>query len=524
LGGLAWGFYLFRYNLRRNRALRQKSDTYDYVTHEFRTPLTIILGMAELIQNQPKAWLAEGLEKIQRNGVLLLQLVNQLLDISRLDAGLMQQVNWQQGDVLPFLRYLYESFSSYAKSKGINMEFSTNLPELWMDYDPDKLQKIVSNLLSNALKFTPAGGSVYLQVSLNPKSHLLIEVQDTGPGIVEQDLPHIFKRFVRGENALEYQGIGIGLALTKELVQVLGGQIKVDSKSGEGASFKVALPIHKNAAFMEGFPKAKVDKVWTAPPMSIASTGVSDLPLVLIIEDNPDLVDYLRACLQPNYNIAVAPDGEAGIQQAFTLDPDLIISDVMMPKKDGFEVCRTLKNDVRTSHIPIVLLTALSETEDRLRGLEDGADVYLKKPFLQKELEIHLRKALELKEKIKAYLYNPASAAETPTIKKQHEFIRALNAYLEENYARPLAVSELAAAFNLSETQLRGKLDKLQQAKPQRYILQFRLKKAEAQLLFTDDSVEEIAAKTGFSDGSHLSAAFFEEYKMRPGEYRKNGR
>ncbi len=157
--------YLFRKNLRNNRELRQKSDNYDYVTHEFRTPLTIIWGMVELIQSQPDVWLQEGLEKIQRNGGRLLQLVNQLLDISRFDAGLMHTVNWQQGDVLPFLRYLYESFSSYAQAKGIGMEYSTDLQELQMDYDPDKLQKIVSNLLSNALKFTPAGGSVLLSLS-----------------------------------------------------------------------------------------------------------------------------------------------------------------------------------------------------------------------------------------------------------------------------------------------------------------------------------------------------------------------
>lgn len=517
--------YLFRKNLRNNRELRQKSDNYDYVTHEFRTPLTIILGMVELIQSQPDVWLQEGLEKIQRNGGRLLQLVNQLLDISRFDAGLMHTVNWQQGDVLPFLRYLYESFSSYAQAKGIGMEFSADLQELQMDYDPDKLQKIISNLLSNALKFTPAGGLVQLSLSQTPKNQLWIEVKDTGPGIADRDLQRIFERFHRGGNALQYQGIGIGLALTKALVHLLGGQIKVRSKLGEGTVFNVELPIHRNAALAGGFSKASADPVQIPVQTILPTTSeVTNLPLVLIVEDNPDLVDYLRACLQPNYNVAVAMDGEAGIEQALAIGPDIIISDVMMPKKDGFEMCRTLKNDARTSHIPIILLTALAETEDRLRGLEDGADAYLSKPFLQKELEICMRKALELREKIKEYFSNPTNAPETPTIKKQHEFVVALNAFLEENYARPLSVTELAAAFHFSEAQLRDKLGSLLHHKPQRYILLYRLKKAEERLLFKNESIEEIAAKTGFSDGSHFSNAFLEEYGMRPGEYRKRKR
>ncbi len=203
---------------------------------------------------------------------------------------------------------------------------------------------------------------------------------------------------------MQYQGIGIGLALTKALVHLLGGQIKVRSKLGEGTVFNVELPIHRNAALAEGFSKASADPVQIAVQTTLPNTSeVTNLPLVLIVEDNPDLVDYLRACLQPNYNVAVAMDGEAGIEQALAIGPDIIISDVMMPKKDGFELCRTLKNDARTSHIPIILLTALAETEDRLRGLEDGADAYLSKPFLQKELEICMRKALELREKSKNF-------------------------------------------------------------------------------------------------------------------------
>ncbi len=383
-----------------------KTRLYTNLTHEFRTPLTVILGMVGQIRSEPKKYPDEGARLIETNGQNLLRLINQLLDLSKLENKSFQ-LHLQRDDIVPYLRYVTESFHSYANHKNLSLRFFTTLESLEMDYDPEQIKQVLTNLISNAVKFTPSGGEVQVSVradqinkSSNPQIH--ITVSDTGIGISEKDLPHIFDRFyqVDGSHTREGEGTGIGLAHTLELVHVMGGEISVESDLGKGSTFKVSLPVTRNAPASDA-PASEgvtlshplttaVSHPLTSPDNSSLITPNSNLPQLLIIEDNPDVVAYLKSCLEGLYQLDVAYNGKIGIEKALENIPDLIVSDVMMPEKDGYQVCDTLKNDERTSHIPIILLTAKADAASKITGLKRGADAYLTKPFDKEELLVRL--------------------------------------------------------------------------------------------------------------------------------------
>ena len=415
-----------------------KSRFFTNISHEFRTPLTVIGGMMQQIMKSPDQFLPKGGPLIIRNNAILLNLVNQILDLRKLESGAVQ-LSLIQGNVIPFLSYIFESFHSLAESKGIRLHFMSDEEEILMDYDKEKLLRIVTNLLSNAIKFTPDGGDVYLTVrskqlavgsmqgaggsgqthqahgqKKKPSSNelptayrLLLTVKDTGIGIPPEQLPYIFDRFYqvddsdtrKGELARPHGGggTGIGLALTKELVKLMEGSIEVKSEEGKGSTFKIFLPIRRVASMEQSEERAVQTELnlivdgslpLTTSAQDAKSSLHSDLlattvdqSTLLIIEDNADVVEYLESLLEDRYQLEIARNGQEGIEVAIERVPDLILSDVMMPIKDGFEVCETLKNDERTSHIPIVLLTAKADADARLAGLQHDADAYLAKPF-----------------------------------------------------------------------------------------------------------------------------------------------
>jgi CheY-like chemotaxis protein len=288
------------------------------------------------------------------------------------------------------------------------------LQELNCAYDPEKLRQIVSNLLSNALKFTPESGNIYLSIDRtfqDEKPFLQITVKDTGIGVPEAQLPHIFDRFYQVDDSTTRpgEGAGIGLALTKELVNLLQGEIRACSPaigSTKGSEFTVLLPLQMAA---EPIAESKLD-AWEKPLVVTVNPQFATPPqiekesrqLILLVEDNPDVATYLNSCL-PEYRLEFAVDGQEGLDKATELIPDLIISDVMMPRMDGFTLCQHLRDDERSSHIPIVLLTAKADFESKLTGLDRGADVYLEKPFQPKELRLRIKKLLELREKLKQH-------------------------------------------------------------------------------------------------------------------------
>lgn len=541
-------FYVFDQRAKneqaKNQRLREldelKTRLYTNITHEFRTPLTIILGAANptLGPSGQSAMPLEGkggrLDLIRRNANRLLRLVNQMLNLARLEAGAMP-VNKVRGNLLPLLRYFLDSFKSMAERKNVRLHLLSNRPALEMDYDPDKIEDILANLLSNAIKFTPPGGDVYITADcLETKAagpQLVLKVRDTGVGIPPDKLGFIFDRFFQAHTDPPHveEGSGIGLTLVKEYVKLLGGDISVQSASGKGTEFAITLPITQNAE--AGMPvqqgafsleeEPEIDFAFALAP----ATEKSEKPVLLLVEDNPELRHYLHTFTAPHYQVQLAHNGEEGITRALELVPDVIISDVMMPVKDGFELCRTLKNDFRTNHIPIVLLTARVDTESKLAGLEKGADVYMAKPFQPKELLLRLRKLIELREKlkIKYSLSRPETAAgdRQPT-GLDEVFFKEIHKHLEANYSNEdFGIEALCTAMNISRVQLHRKLIALRGQSASHFINGFRLEKACALLRTTRKTISEIAYEVGFRDANYFTKVFAKTYGSTPSEWRQ---
>ncbi|MEN0048545.1 MAG: two-component regulator propeller domain-containing protein, partial [Bacteroidota bacterium] len=314
-----------------------RTQLYTNITHEFRTPLTVILGMAQQVKDNPKEHFRSGLDMIARNGENLLGLVNQMLDLSKIEHGKLS-LKLIQGDIISYLRYLAESFHSFAENKDIQIHFLSDLEAKTMDYDPEKVQQIISNLLSNAVKFTPAAGHIYLTVGRNEQEQLWVKVKDTGKGIPEEKIPHIFDRFyqVDDSSTKEGSGSGIGLSLTKELVHLMGGEIEVRSTLGRGSEFTVYLPISNKEHYIQNNIPEKASYLSTVSAATAKTEILSNenaTAELLLIEDNPDVVRYLSSCLADQYRLHIAYDGKEGVEIAHKIVPDLIISDVMMPKK-----------------------------------------------------------------------------------------------------------------------------------------------------------------------------------------------
>lgn len=586
-------YYFNRLNLRqkleRQESLRLreldefKNRFFTNITHEFRTPLTVILGMSEQLAGG--SWLsALGDEKpavqgkismIKRSGENLLRLINQLLDLAKLESKTLK-INKVQGDVLQYLRYIAESLHSLSNAQNVLLRVESNpdsyREKIIMDYDPERLLQIVYNLLSNAIKFTPSGGRVDLRVSVDDgrqtvapttdrrQPFAVLTVTDNGVGIPEEDLPFIFDRFFQANNLEKAKagpigagGTGIGLALTKELVQAMGGEISVQSELGKGTTFTVRLPIAQSPLTPKGEPHP-------TNPANIASELISELPGIgsplrshdgnpsnlqtpkpsnpqtpnpsplpslhpslLLIEDNPDVVQFLTICLQGHYHLDFAYNGRAGIEKALETVPDLIVSDVMMPEKDGFEVCETLKGDERTSHIPIVLLTAKVGIESRIDGLKRGADAYLAKPFHQDELMVTLRNLLETRRKLQAKFAHvtfgaaPAEANEPALTDMEDAFLTKLKAVVEAQMSNSsFSVEDLCRSLAMSQPQLHRKLTAVTGKNATQFIRMARLTKARELLLSKQLNISQVAFEVGFDDPKYFSRVFAEEFGVAP--------
>jgi len=510
-----------------------KSQFYTNFTHEFRTPLTVIGGIAEQIEGHER-------EKalIQRNNQRLLNLVNQLLELSRLETNSLS-VDWVQGDVISFLRYLTESCSSLADSKQIDLSFSSSHRELLMDYDAGKLQQIIINLLSNAIKFTSEQGSVNVAASSVMErggEYLQLQVMDTGKGIPKNQLSHIFDRFyqVDSSNTRQDEGSGIGLALVKELVHLLQGRIEVDSEVGKGTTFSVYLPIHHWAgirpasvpSLLAGLEEKSNSSETVATFDSVLIDN--DLPLVLLIEDNADVREYIVSCLQPDFVVKTAANGKAGLEKAWQIIPDVVICDVMMPsmdmpKMDGFAVCQQLKEDRRSSHIPVMMLTAKATQEDRITGFRRGADAYLTKPFHQEELLVRLANLTTLSQRLRDKLKDGEEADEQLNALSQQEarFLQEIDGAIESHLSEPeFDTLQLCREIGMSRTQLHRKLKALTDTSTATYIRTHRLQRAKKLLQSTKDPIGEIAVQVGYKDFSHFSRSFAQEFGYSPSEVR----
>ena len=592
-GSLVFAFYRFQINrkLSQQEALKLKeldavkSRLYTNITHEFRTPLTVILGTAAQLTDKRKTLAAGAAEQeeleielraVRRNGEHLLNLINQMLDLSKLEAGKLT-LQLVQADIIGYANYILSSFHSYASAKDIDLCFQSEMSTFVMDYDRDKMLNIVSNLLSNAIKFTPDGGKVVLQVKservksegndarttshqppadfgllrlrsgkahsafslfqsftgfapspFTTHSSLIIQIQDTGIGIPADQLSSIFDRFYqvddpKGTHLLNRgAGTGIGLTFVKELVKMMNGEILVESILDKGTTFTVSLPVTNEAPLaspeMEPWSIAEPANL-DRPALPVSVTHDQQQPLLLVVEDNLDVAHYIQSCLEKDYQTIFAPNGQTGIDMAIETIPDIIISDVMMPQKNGFELLQTLKQDERTSHIPIILLTAKADIDSRIEGLEYGADAYLAKPFHQKELEVRLEKLIEIRRKLQEK-YSGGKPEEKPS-NIEDAFLQKVNGVILKHIADDqFSGAGLARKTHLSESQLYRKLKALTGKSTAIYIRSIRLNKGMELLKTTNMNVSEVAYEVGFTNLSYFSRVFSREFGVSPNEYR----
>jgi signal transduction histidine kinase/DNA-binding response OmpR family regulator/ligand-binding sensor domain-containing protein len=525
-----------------------KTDLYTNITHEFRTPLTVILGMVQHIRRSASDHLDNGLDMIERNGNNLLRLVNEMLDLSKLEAGKME-LNLVHGDVINFIRYIIESFHSVAESQDKKMHYLSSIDTMYVKYDEEKIRQIVSNLLSNALKFTSKKGDIYLSISQDNNNHLCIKVKDTGSGIPESQQHHIFDRFYQADSThtRHAEGTGIGLALTKELVQLMNGQISVKSPptgSKKGTEFTVILPLEIITDYVEEtsikepamIAKSHVDDKRHQRYIDFQNQTNPDKELILLVEDNADVVAYTASCLQ-DYRLAVSKDGQEGLDIARELIPDLIITDVMMPVMDGFEMTRNLRIDERTSHIPIIMLTAKADIDSKLEGIDYGAEVYLEKPFNVDELKLRVRKLLDQRMILqKAYasklgvhtFVNEKTNKEEKTSyddivvpQLENEFVKKVTLEIEAHLSdESFSVEQLARSLFMSYSQVQRKLNALIGMSPNHFIRHLRLQKAKELLSTTDETILNISSDCGFSDPSYFAKVFKQEFGVGPQEWR----
>lgn len=523
-----------------------KTQFFANISHEFRTPLTLILGPLTALRQQLRTkqvvtLTAPVVDLMEQNSNRLLSLINQLLDLNKLSAGQLRPI-LETGDIGAFFRTLASSFSSLAESRQIQFSFTQPYPHLQANFDADKIEKIVTNLLSNAFKFTPSGKQVHLRVdypSLQSTGELLITVEDSGIGIAPANLAVIFERFyqVNSKSSRLYEGTGIGLSLVSELVKVLGGTITVSSTEGVGSSFKVRLPL----------VSAERQLTETNPDLPEPATGQATRPddltetparipstdnMLLIVEDNAAIRAYVRTVFEADYQIIEAENGQIGLEKATASLPNVIICDVMMPRLNGFDFCRLLKQQEVTSHIPIVMLTAKTMVEDRIEGFELGADDYLTKPFNPVELEIRVRNLVEQRKRL-SQRYTDAGTESMVGVAKaepakaslpaaEQKFLDRLSSVVTQHIDDPeFTVEMLAEAVNISRTQLFRKLKALINTTATNYILDIRMAKAAQLLTDREESVTQVAYAVGFNSPSYFTKLFKERYGVLPSQYGK---
>ena len=557
------GFGIFR-NWNRRRKLRQelarqafeaaalremdemKSRFFANITHEFRTPLTIILNATEQLAsaslNPPEQ---KRVESVQRNAHQLLRLVHETLDMAKLDAGKLDRRE-HLGDPVGFVEQVVAQFWGLADQKLVGLEWigdsQAGAPGLYR-FDDDKVEKITYNLLANALKFTPAGGHVRVEARMTADHRFALRVADTGIGIAPDELPRIFERFhqVDSSSTRAYSGTGIGLALVKELTDWMGGTVAVESTVGKGSLFTVELPLtpytitnspNTDAAIHSPSPNDEQIGAGGSDSVPVRQPGTTSLEkddraLVLIVEDNEELRTYIGEFLSTDYRIVTAENGRLGLDQAIAEVPDLIVSDVMMPdlagpELDGYELVERLKADERTSHIPVVLLTAKSSYDSRMKGLGAGADDYMGKPFSLAELGLRIGNCLTTRQNWQRWLMTQSATTDAPLLPdpqltKEHAFLTRLRQLVLDHLVdEAVDVDWLATQANMSRTQLHRKLTALTNLSTTRFIHSVRLQKAVDLLQTGEFNVAQVAQAVGYNSQSYFTKVFQEHFGYAP--------
>ena len=520
---------------------KMKNLFYTNISHEFRTPLTAIIGMAGFLKNSLEKGVKSRGFLIYKNGTRLLNLVNQLLEIKKFEYGLSKK-NEIQGDLIVFLRYLISYHSYIAEQDSKSISFQAPSSEINISYDPDLYESIVGNILSNAIHHTGPGTVVkvrvevlsdlpvftnnYFQLFENinkiPENEwVVISIKDEGKGIPEEQFSNIFERFYTSHHLADKKdGMGIGLALVNELMKNVGGQLFLHSVRGKGAEFVICIPVNllTQAEKVDEELDSYLMEVLTPEPKN------KNLPRLLIIEDSKDVQLYLSQFLKPFFQIEIAGDGEKGMSIARNGIPDIIIADIMMPKMNGYEVCKRLKGNSDTTHIPIILLTARADAESRLTGIEAGADAYIVKPFKSEEVLTRINALLKLREKLREKYLQIAitTTSEAYEDNPDEQFISKVKRMMEEHLdEESYDINSLSVELNMSRTVLFRKLKALTGLPPFKLFTRLRLNKAKELLLKSELNVTQIGYEVGFKNPSTFSRAFNKEFGLPPSKLKQ---
>ena len=510
-------------------ATESKFRFFTNISHEFRTPLTLILAPVEelLRQKNESPAVKKNLSLVQKNARRLLWLVNQLMDFRKIESGKIR-LQVTENDIVAFITELMLPFEQVAKKRRIDFRLITTLNRLNVWFDRDMMDKVLFNLLSNAFKFTADWGHIYIHIS-HSGDEVTFKVQDNGSGLSDADIAGAFEMFYQGKNSIK--GTGLGLPLSREFVELHQGTIAADGKKGEGATFTVTLPLG-NAHFQPDDitdPAAGTIErsvAWTdtgaETPVQTALTEPKDLPTVVVIEDNEDLLGFVTGLLQNQYEVITATDGKAGLDQCFDTVPDLVICDVMLPGMDGLQITSTLKADMRTSHIPVILLTAKNTPEQQIEGMQARADMYVTKPFSPQFLQESMRSLLTNRQLLQsAQVGRNIGDTETGLSRLDKKFVNELRALIVSRLGDPtLTVESIGKEMGLSRVQLFRKTKALLGGGTNDLILNLRLEKACALLRNPDLTVAEIADQTGFTSQSYFSTVFKTRFGVSPKDWR----
>jgi two-component system, sensor histidine kinase ChiS len=515
---------------------QMRSHFFANISHEFRTPLTLIMGQLESvmlsgIDEREKS----KLEVATRNAHRLLTLINQILDLARLESGTMELTPSRQ-NIVSFLKSHFLSFESWAEAQHIKMLIGSEADNIPVVFDPGKMETIFYNLVSNAFKFTGPHGEVSVSIQVVEERFIEIRVRDNGPCIPAGQLPHIFDRFyhvdINSERHME--GTGIGLALAREMVELHHGKISVISSEGEGTVFIVTLPLGETGPgndtvetspgdhniipdFFAGNGTAESKQKFPA-----ASSSGHDREIILVLEDHEEVRTFIREQMEADYTIIESDNGEAGLLAAQQTIPDLVICDVLMPKMDGYHFCRELRQDARTSHIPVIMLTAKAGFEDRMEGLETGADDFITKPFSIRELKVKVRNLTGQRRLLRSRfsLATTIKPSEVTATSIGRAFLEKTMGAIESNIENAdFTIEMLAQEVNMSVSQLNRKLNAMIDQPAGQLMRSLRLQRAAELLEMKAGTVAQVAYKLGFNDQAYFSRAFKKQFGCSPSEY-----
>ena len=534
--------HLERIRRKEIEALNQtKLDFFTNISHELRTPLTLILGPLEqlLASHNLPVKEREQIRLIHRNTEKLERLISQLLDFTKIGSGKMT-IQPKRVDIIQLVREVIEPFSDFAKRYGVSFNATSTVPTLEMEVDVEKVDKILYNLLSNAFKFTPKGGEVEMCLGVsqfnkpNSTPTFDLRISDTGIGIPDHQQKHIFERFyqVSQEKRMKQSGTGIGLALTKDLVELHGGTLTLESQEGIGSTFFIQFPLsdtyeqktlsHSRLVLAEVKDPTQPNGKSKSVVFSKLKMPNSQKPKALVIEDDPEVSHFITQCLESKFQVETAADGIAGLLLATQMAPEIIISDVVMPKMGGLELCAKLKTDIHTSHIPIILLTARTSFEFQLEGLKIGADDYLMKPFSPQLLMARIENLIQARARLRSKFgelleIDPAALTHSSS---DERFFQQLLSIVSERMPDPeFSVKELASVTGMSHSVLYRKIKALTGFTAKEFIVNLRLKKA-AKLLKTQEmAVSEVAFAVGFNDPRYFSTVFRKYFDMSPTQF-----